>query len=115
MIKFTILLKRKSTITHQEFVTYHQDKHAPLFSSLAAVRQHVKRYVQQHAIPVKIPGLPPVKYDGITEIWFNSTEDINAVFNDPEYLKKIRPDEELFLDIQGCDFVISKENIVIKD
>jgi len=113
MIKFTILLKQKSTMTHQEFVAYHREKHAPLFSSLPAVKKHVRRYVQQHTVPLDIPGLPPMKYDGITEIWFDSKEDIGAVFNDPEYLAKIRPDEEQFLDLNGCDFVVSEENIVI--
>ena len=89
------------------------EKHAPLFSSLPAVKKHVRRYVQQHTVPLDIPGLPPMKYDGITEIWFDSKEDIGAVFNDPEYFAKIRPDEELFLDLNGCDFVVSEENIVI--
>ena len=49
MIKFTILLRRKPPMTHDEFVAYHRDKHAPLFSALPAVRQHVRRYVQCHA------------------------------------------------------------------
>ena len=114
MIKLTILLKRKSSMTHQEFVTYHREKHAPLFCSLPAVGEHVRAYTQQHTVQVEMPGLPPAKYDGITEIWFDSAESINAVFQDPEYLAKIRPDEEQFLDLQGCDILVTQENIVLE-
>ena len=112
MTKFTILLKRKPSMTHEEFVEYHKTKHAQLFASLPAVRVHVRRYVQQHALPVELPGLPPVKYDGITELWFDDAEGIAALFNDPDYLARIRPDEERFLDLHGCDFMVSRENAV---
>ena len=113
MIKFTILLKRKSTLTHEQFVDYHKTRHAPLFTSIPAVQAHVRRYVQQHTLPVELPGLPPVKYDGITELWFDDVPAIAAVFGDPEYLARVRPDEEKFLDLHGCDFVISQENPIL--
>ena len=112
MIKFTILLKRKATLTHEQFVEYHKAKHAPLFSAVPAVQTHVRRYVQQHALPVELPGLPPARYDGITELWFDDVPAIAAVFGDAEYLARIRPDEEQFLDLHGCDFVGSQENPV---
>ena len=113
MIKFTILLKRKSTLTHEQFVDYHRTQHAPLFTSIPVVQAHVRRYVQQHALPVELPGMPPVKYDGITELWFDDVPAIATVFGDPEYLAQIRPDEEKFLDLHGCDFVVSQETPIL--
>ena len=80
--------------------------------SVAAVRAHVRRYVQQHAVAVELPGLPPAKYDGITELWFDDVAGIGAVFGDAEYMARIRPDEESFLDLHGCDFVVSEETVV---
>lgn len=112
MIKFTILLKRKPSLTHREFVEYHRHEHAPLFMSTAVVRDTVRRYVQQHALPVELPGLPPVKYDGITELWFDSVDSLARCFSDAEYLEKIRPDEAKFLDLHGCDFIVSTETVV---
>ena len=112
MTKFTILLKRRPDLTHEQFVEYHKHSHAPLFSSLPAVRAHVRRYVQQHALPVELPGLPSAKYDGITELWFDDPQGIAALFSDPDYLARIRPDEERFLDLHGCDFLVSQENPV---
>ena len=36
MIKMTILLRRKAGVSHDEFVSCHRNKHAPLFSWVAA-------------------------------------------------------------------------------
>ena len=112
MVKFTILLKRRPDLTHAQFVEHHRTTHAPLFMSVAAVKAHVRRYVQQHALDVELPGLPPCKYDGITELWFDDVGAIAAVFTDAEYMARIRPDEERFLDLHGCDFIVSEETPV---
>lgn len=113
MIKFTILLKRKATLTQMQFVEHHKSVHAPLFMSIPVVKETVRRYVQEHALPVALPGMPPVKYDGITELWFDDVDALARCFSDSEYLSRIRPDEESFLDLHACDFIVSSENIVL--
>ncbi|WP_174279753.1 EthD domain-containing protein [Sphingomonas bacterium] len=112
MIKFTILLTRKSSLTREAFVDHHRNRHAALFMSVPAVQQTVRRYVQQHAIDATLPGMPPARYDGITELWFDDVDALARCFSDPVYLERIRPDEESFLDLHACDFVISTENAV---
>ena len=113
MVKFTILLKRKPSLTQQQFVDYHRNVHAALFMSVPVVKETVRRYIQQHALPVDLPGMPPVKYDGITELWFDDVEAIGRLFSDAEYLRIIRPDEAAFIDLEGCDFVVSEEHAVL--
>lgn len=113
MMKFTILLIRKSGLSHAEFVEHHKTVHAGLFMSIPAVQQTVRRYVQQHAIEAQLPGMPPTKYDGITELWFDDVESLARCFSDSEYLARIRPDEESFLDLHACDFVVSTENVFL--
>jgi len=113
MIKFTILLRRRAGTSHQDFVSYHINNHAALFASLPEVKQYVRRYVQCHPLPVSLPGLPPPEYDGITEIWFDNADAIGKVFGSTDYMELIRTDEEKFLDMQGCSFLISTEHIVI--
>lgn len=112
MIKFTILLKRKASLTHDQFVHHHKDVHASLFMSVGAVKETVRRYVQEHTLPVALPGMPPAKYDGTTELWFDDVGALGRCFSDPEYMSKVRPDEESFLDLHGCDFIVSTENVV---
>ena len=113
MIKMTILLRRKTDMTHEEFVAYHRDQHAPLFSALAEVKQYVRRYVQCHAISDALPGLPDNHIDGSTELWFDDVVGIAGVFESANYMKTIRPDEAKFLDLHACEFLLGKESEVI--
>lgn len=112
MIKFSILLRRRPGMTHEEFVAYHREQHAPLFMSVPVVRDKVRRYVQQHTLAVTLPGLPPTTVDGVTELWFDDVESIAAVFTAESYLAIVRPDEAKFLDLEHCEFIISAEHAV---
>ena len=113
MIKFTILLKKRSDFSHEQFIHYHKFNHGPLFKSLPVVKEYVKRYIQCHSTDIALPGLPPPIFDGITELWFDDVEAIGKVFHDEKYMEIIRPDEEKFLDLAGCSFLISTEHQVI--
>jgi len=113
MVKFSILLRRHPDMSHEDFVYYHKNKHAPLFTSLAEVQQHVRKYIQCHTLPVKMEGLPEPEYDGITELWFDDVESIAKVFISAKYMEIIRPDEAKFLDLHQCGFLISTENAVL--
>jgi uncharacterized protein (TIGR02118 family) len=112
MIKFTILLRRRPEMSHDDFVAYHRRQHAPLFMSMPVVQQHVRRYVQQHTLEVTMPGLPPTSVDGVTELWFDDVESIATVFTAESYLEVVRPDEAKFLDLEHCEFLISEEHPV---
>lgn len=113
MVKFTILLRRNAQMTHEQFVAYHQTQHAALFLSMPVVQAHVRRYVQQHTLDVDLAGLPPTTIDGVTELWFDDVESIGAVFTDETYLAVVRPDEATFLDLAGCEFIVSQEHTVL--
>ncbi len=113
MIKFTILLRRKPGMSHDEFVSYHREHHAPLFSSLPEVKRHVRHYVQCHATGEQLPGLPDNKIDGTTELWFDDLAGLAGVFQSPNYMESIRPDEEKFLDLHACEFILGAEHEVI--
>jgi len=112
MLKFTILLVRKPTLTHEEFVAHHNLAHAKLFMSVPAVAETVRRYVQQHRSDVNLPDMPMTRYDGITELWFDDLAGLARCFSDPEYLERVRPDEASFLDLHACAFIVSTENVV---
>ena len=112
MVKFTILLVRKPSLTHEQFVDHHKRVHAPLFLSIPVVKQTVRRYVQQHRISVELPGLPAPKYDGITELWFDDVESLGRCFSDSDYMAHVRPDEASFLDLHACDFIVSSETVI---
>jgi EthD domain len=97
MIKFTAMPVRNPALTAEEFVSHHKTVHAKLFMSLPASRQHVRRYVQSHALGVELPGMPPSRYDGITEIWF---DDIDGFAAPPSVTAKRRPVTGTFHPVQ---------------
>ena len=113
MIKFTILLRRHPSMTPDAFAAYHRDRHAPLFCALPEVREPVRRYVQCHAIDATVPGLPPPRFDGVTELWFDDVAGLQTVFTAESYVNTVRPDEAKFLDLHGCEFVLSSETVVM--
>lgn len=112
MVKFIILLRKRQEMSHEEFVAYHKTRHAPLFSSLPEVQQYVRKYVQCHVVSALLPGLPPPQYDGTTELWFDDVDDFGKVFGSERYMQLIRPDEEQFLYLGGCGFLVCQENVV---
>ena len=77
------------------------------------MRQHVRRYVQSHTVPAAVAGLSLVTFDGITELWFDDAAGLAAVFTADRYLATIRPDEAKFLDLNGCEFILSAETVFI--
>ncbi len=112
MIKVTFLLVRNPAFPEAEFVAYHNGPHASLFMSLPVVKETVRAYVQQHALKLALPGLPPTKYDGITELWFDDVESFGRCFSEKEYMEKVRPDEMKLFDLPACDLILSTENRV---
>ncbi|MBC7529761.1 MAG: EthD domain-containing protein [Chthonomonadaceae bacterium] len=106
------LLTRNPALTHEQFVEHHKSVHADLFLSVPVVKETVRRYIQQHRIDAELPGMPPIKYDGITELWFDDVASLARCFFDSEYMARIRPDEASFLDLHACDFLVSTENVV---
>ena len=113
MIKFTILLRRKQGTTHEQFVAHHRNVHAPLFSALPEVKEHVRRYVQCHGTGDQLPGMPDSHIDGSTELWFDDLAAVASVFQSQSYMETIRPDEESFLDLHACEFLLGTEHEVI--
>ena len=113
MIQFTTLLHRTPHLTHGQFVSHHRNVHAPLFGSVPAVRQRVRRDVQSHSTGDNLPGMPNSRIDGSTELWFDDIAAPAPVFGSSFFMENIRPDESSFLDLHGCEFLLSTEHQVI--
>jgi hypothetical protein len=52
-------------------------------------------------------------YDGTAEIWFDSVQDKDAFFSDPDYLAIVAPDERVFADMDQTRFLLCREEQVI--
>ncbi len=113
MIKLIILSRRKAGTTHEQYVEHHREQHAPLFTSQTAVKQNVRRYVQNHTTSDHLEGRSMAPYDGVVEMWFDDMDGVRAVFESEEYKQNIVPDEDTFLDRQGRMMLFATENVVL--
>jgi len=101
MIKIVALIKRRADLSLEEFCTYYEQRHAPLFASSIppAVDGAITHYVQNHATRLGSNATDPA-YDCVTEIGFDDVDGMR-LWSDwylGEGGKVLRDDEENFMD-----------------
>ncbi len=120
MLKLAFCLHRASHLTREEFQEYWRSRHAEL------VRRHKKtlriaRYVQTHSLPageneaLRAGRGAPEEFDGIAEIWWESTEDLEAAMGSPEGMAagvELLEDEKTFIDLSRSPIWLSTEHEV---
>lgn len=120
MIKFVYVVRRRPDVTPEAFRKYWLEHHGPL------VRQHAralkaKRYVQSHTLDSALNQLaqqargtrPP--YDGLTELWWDSMEDVIAASQSPEGQQAnvtLAQDEARFCDLPNCSVFFTEEHTI---
>ena len=108
MIKLITLVKRKKTLSYQEFDDYWRNHHATLVNSQKEALG-ILHYVQSVPLQDKKPGnamhnsrgAPFFDYDGMAEIWWQSKEKMLNTRTSPEAKKAIQlllDDENQFVD-----------------
>jgi uncharacterized protein (TIGR02118 family) len=113
MLKVHILSRRRSDMTHDQYVQHWRDVHAPLFASQPDVKRYVRRYIQCFITGDKPAGPTLGETDGLVELWFDDIEGFNAFGNSKSYLDVIKPDEERFTDPKRCEYFFSTERPII--
>ena len=106
MIKAITLFKRKYPLTVREFQDYWLHKHVNVISRLPGIR----RYVQNHPLPVNYAHGEPT-YDGIAELWGDSTHSFRDMAADAAYAN-VLADESVFLDGQSKDLMMTSEGVI---
>lgn len=72
MFKAMILLSRREDLSHDQFVAWWTEEHAPLAAQLPGVRRVVFNVVDEGA---EAGGI-----DGISELWFDSRADFETAY-----------------------------------
>ncbi len=112
MIKIVALLKRRPDVTLEEFCTYYEQHHAPLFARTipSEVAAAIKHYVQNHALRLGGSDTDP-PYDCVTEIGFDDVAGMTLWTR--WYLgedgKVLRDDEETFMDPRQRVVIVTDE------
>lgn len=113
MVKLIVLVVRKHGMSFDEFDTYWREQHGPLVKRVTEFSRHVRKYVQSHRATSAIPLAADAAFDGIAELWFDSTASLEQAFTEPRYLEIIRPDELKFIDLEKCQSIVCEEHAVV--
>ncbi|KAJ7364155.1 hypothetical protein DFH08DRAFT_267430 [Mycena albidolilacea] len=109
-VRVAILLKRKATLSREEFRRYWIETHGPLVNSLDVIKTNLLKIEQAHvneSVIAHLTQMPfgPSEWDGIAIFEAESYAKIFEVFQNEEYQKKIIPDNDVFLDAKGCQLL----------
>ncbi|WP_226019154.1 EthD domain-containing protein [Novosphingobium sp. FKTRR1] len=117
MIKLVYCIRRRADLSEDEFQRYWLEDHAPKVRSVATAIGAV-RYVQSHArLPQANAGFRASRglaeaFDGITEIWWNSPEELAAGTGTADGLAAARmllEDERNFIDFTASSIFMTEE------
>ena len=91
MFKQVCLLTRRPGMSMEEFKDYYENSHAPLLATMMPqARRYVRRFVQPEGNPLA-GSTPPVPFDCLMELWWDSREEFEAV---KEMAAKARDENE---------------------
>ena len=123
MVKLVYCLRRLSRLSREEFQRYWFDHHAPLVRSHQAALR-IRRYVQVHTFDSPVAdalaaGRGNVEpYDGVAELWWDSTEDLQAALESPAGGRagaELLEDEKKFIDVANSPLLLAQERPVIAE
>lgn len=117
MIKFVMCITRHPDMSREEFKDYWMNKHGPFFMENADAMR-AKKYVQSHTLDTPLNeglrssrGMLP-EYDGVTEVWFESEEELMEGMSSAEGQKlaaTLLEDEGNFIDHAKSSAFIAEE------
>ena len=106
-MKIVAIVKRKPGMAVDAFQEYWRTQHGEVVRTLPGVR----RYVQSHTLPAGYRKGEPA-WDGIAELWFESTEALRALRGTPEQAA-VDADEARFLDRSAMKILATDEHVII--
>ncbi|MGD0073404.1 MAG: EthD family reductase [Candidatus Binataceae bacterium] len=108
MVKLVEFLFRQPGMDFQRFQSHWGKIHGPIAAKIPQMR----RYVQSHVLPYAYREGRQPAYDGVAEVWFDSTDAMRLSEKTAEYAAT-RADEPNFLDASTFKFIITKEHTII--
>jgi uncharacterized protein (TIGR02118 family) len=103
MLKIVALVEKRAEMAWEDFLEYWDEEHVTVISEVPNLRRYT-------IAPALKPETAP--YDGVAELYFESTEDIEDGFTE-ELDRRIREDEERFLD--SVDTFVAAEQTQIDE
>jgi uncharacterized protein (TIGR02118 family) len=109
MVHLVFGLRRKPSMTQEEFLKYWREVHGPLVQRLAPTLR-IRRYDQGYPINTDISSAlasvrtAPEPFDGVCSLWFDTLEDISESVSTKEgraAARELQTDEARFIDLEN--------------
>jgi uncharacterized protein (TIGR02118 family) len=118
VVKLVYVIRAREGMDPAEFHRYWLEDHAPKVREVAE-RIRARRYVQSHTLDTPLNatlvdsrGLSP-GFEGITEVWWDSLEDLEAAAGTPEgaeALQMLAEDEARFIEFAQSTIFLTEEH-----
>jgi len=123
VIKFVYCVRKQPELSDEEFRRYWLEEHGPLVRSHAKALK-AKRYVQSHLLDTPLNDAarqprgckPP--YDGLTELWWDSAEELAAVLQSEagqNINMELGQDEARFVDLANSSVFFTEEHVIFDE
>ncbi len=117
MVKIVFCCHRRAGLTLEEFQRRWLEVHGPLVKRLREQLPMMRRYVQSHTLSgamtdaLRASRGAAEPYDGITEVWFDSIEEMHSVDQDAlAATQQLYEDEAQFIDFARSAVFLTEEH-----
>jgi len=109
MIKVIVFVKRHPSLGVEAFRRHWREVHARLVAETPSVSRHIVRYQQNPRSDADYGREGDEGFDGVAIAWYRSRTEMEALFAEPEYLARIRPDEARLSDVSRNVWIVCEE------
>ena len=114
-VKLLCMLTRQPGVSAERFHAHWAGPHGALFRDTPELARHISAYEQHPRMRADYENDPEVRPDGLAEQWYADLETFHAFVSEPAQAELIRPDEDLFIDRDAIDFILTGPAHVIMD
>jgi uncharacterized protein (TIGR02118 family) len=110
--KSIALLRRRTDLSREAFITYYEERHAPLIRSLLPGIVDYRRNFTNFDAAYVSEGAAPFDFDVVTELWFMDRAAYDAamaIATRADIAQRIAEDEANFLDRTGTRMFLVDE------
>ena len=106
------LIRKKADWSTDDFRTYWRDKHGPLAARVPNLREYWRNAVTERLQRGIDFARGPWDFDGISQLWFDDTDQADHAFKKSEMAAALTTDEQHFLG--GLHIVTASQHVVVE-
>lgn len=109
MIKVIAAVALRPDWSLEQWRTHYHEVHGPLVASVSDFTRHLQCYAQNYVLHGHLERTIPEYYSdrcGITELFYKDAHALTASYEEPEYLRIVRPDEDRFRNVNLRNWIV---------